>query len=215
MINIFVIDSYTVFRHGLVSILEGHPEFRVTGDSVNITEALAKLSDNQPDVVIIDICIPGDDGIEAITLLRHKFPSIKVIILTASSNEDKVFKAIRAGARGYLLKSVEPVELIEAVRLVANGDAMVFPFTAFGLDNVFGGETGRRDKLRVDGLSPREKEVLWLVVQGSSNKEIAAHCYVSETTAKAHIRRILEKLKVKNRVQAAALAIKQNLVSQT
>lgn len=214
MVNIFVIDSYAVYRYGLVSMLKEHPEFQVIGDAANTWEAVAKLGELQPDIVIMDIFVPGGEGVEAITLMRERFPHVKVVVFTLSDKEEDFLKAMRAGARAYLLKSVETTELIESIHLVATGHAIVSPLMAFRLPEEFG-ETNKRNRGGFNGLSPREKEVLYLVAQGASNKEIAAHCYVSETTAKAHLRRILEKLSVKNRAQAAALAISKGLSNQS
>ena len=213
MVNILVIESYAVYRYGLISMLKEHPEFRVIGDATNTSEAVTKLDELQPDIVIMDIFMPGGEGVEAINLIRQKFPDVKVIVFTLSDKEEDFLRAMRAGARAYLLKSIETAELIESVHLVATGHAIVSPLMAFRLPEEFG-NTNTRNKQGVNGLSPREKEVLCLVAQGSSNKEIAALCYVSETTAKAHLRRILEKLNVRNRAQAAALGISKGLLNE-
>ena len=214
MVNILVIDSYAVYRYGLISMLKEQPEFRVIGDAINTSEAVTKLGELQPDIIIMDIFMPDGEGVEAITLLQQKFPDAKVIIVTLSDKEEDFFRAIRAGARAYLLKSITTTELIESVRLVATGHAIVSPLMAFRLPEEFR-EMNKRNKGGLNTLSPREKEVLYLVAQGASNKEIAAHCYVSETTAKAHLRRILEKLGVRNRAQAAVLAITKGLLNQS
>ncbi|MFC1983926.1 response regulator [Chloroflexota bacterium] len=213
MINIFVIDSYAAYRYGLTSMLKEQPEFQVIGDAANTSEALDKMGELQPDIVIIDIFIPGGEGVEAINLMRQKFPDVKVIVFTLSDKEEDFLRAMRAGARAYLLKSIDTAELIESVHLVATGHAIVSPLMAFRLPEEFG-NTNHRTVQGLNGLSPREKEVLYLVAQGASNKEIAVQCYVSQTTAKAHLRRILEKLNVRNRAQAAALAITKGLLNE-
>jgi len=212
MANIFVIDSYAVYRYGLVSMLKERPEFRVIGDAANTSEAVAKLGELQPDIVIMDIFMPGGEGVEAINLMRQKFPDVKVIVFTLSDKEEDFLRAMRAGARAYLLKSIETEELIESVHLVATGHAIVSPLMAFRLPEEFG-DTNKQNRQGVNSLSPREKEVLCLVAQGASNKEIAVKCYVSQTTAKAHLRRILEKLNVRNRAQAAAMGISKGLLN--
>jgi len=214
VINIFIIDNYTVFRYGFISILEQHPEFRVIGGAATTAEAVAKLGELQPDIIIMDIFMSGGEGVEAITLMQQKYPDVKVIIVTLSDKEEDFLKAIRAGARAYLLKNIKPTELIESIRLVATGHAIVSPLIAFRLPEEFR-ETNKPNKEGFNSLTRREKEVLCLVAQGASNKEIAAHCYVSQTTAKAHLRRILEKLSVRNRAQAAALAITKGLLNQS
>jgi len=213
MVNILVIDSYAVYRYGVVSMLKEHPEFRVIGDATNTSEAVAKLGELQPDIVIMDIFMPGGEGVEAVNLMRQKFPDVKVIVFTLSDKEEDFLRAMRAGARAYLLKSIETAELIESVHLVATGHAIVSPLMAFRLPEEFG-NTNKQNRQGVNSLSPREKEVLYLVAQGASNKEIAAHCYVSPTTAKAHLRRILEKLNVRNRAQAAAMGISKGLLNE-
>ncbi|MFC1864807.1 response regulator [Chloroflexota bacterium] len=213
MIKIFLIDNYTVFRYGLISMLEKHREFRIIGDAASTSEAMGKLVEFQPDVIIMDIFMPDGEGVEAITLVRQNLPNVKVVILTLSDKEDDFLKTIRAGARAYLLKSIGSTELIESVRLVATGHAIVSPMIAFKLPEEFG-EGNRLNKAGLNGLTSREKQVLQLVAQGASNKEIALTCFVSETTAKAHLRRILEKLHVRNRAQAAALAITKGLLNQ-
>ena len=214
MINIFVINNYEVFRQGLISILEKHDEFQVIGDAASVSEALDKLDGLQPDIVIMDVSLPGGDGTEAINLLQQKFPRVKILIFTSSDRKEDFFKALKAGVRGYLLKNADATELIESIRLMASGDAIISPLPVFRLIGEFG-ETNSQNKDRTNNLSRREKEVLRLVVEGASNKEIATQCYVSETTAKAHLRRILEKLRVRNRAQAAALAISRDLLEQS
>lgn len=214
MVNILVIDSYAVYRYGLTSMLKEQPEFRVIGDAANTSEAVAKLGELQPDIVIMDIFMPGGEGVEAVNLIRQKFPDVKVIVFTLSDKEEDFLRAMRAGARAYLLKSIETAELIESVHLVATGHAIVSPLMAFRLPEEFG-RTNKQNSQGINSLSPREKEVLCLVAQGASNKEIAAHCYVSQTTAKAHLRRILEKLNVRNRAHAAAVGISKGLLNQS
>ena len=212
MANILVIDSYAVYRYGLTSMLKEQPEFRVIGDAANTSEAVAKLGELQPDIVIMDIFMPGGEGVEAVNLMRQKFPDVKVIVFTLSDKEEDFLRAMRAGARAYLLKSIETAELIESVHLVATGHAIVSPLMAFRLPEEFG-NTNKQNRQGVNSLSPREKEVLCLVAQGASNKEIAVKCYVSQTTAKAHLRRILEKMNVRNRAQAAAMGISKGLLN--
>jgi len=213
MVNILVIDSYAVYRYGLTSMLKEQPEFRVIGDAANTSEAVAKLGELQPDIVIIDIFMPGGEGVEAVNLMRQKFPDVKVIVFTLSDKEEDFLRAMRAGARAYLLKSIETAELIESVHLVATGHAIVSPLMAFRLPEEFG-DTSKQNRHGVNSLSPREKEVLCLVAEGASNKEIAVKCFVSQTTAKAHLRRILEKMNVRNRAQAAAMGISKGLLNQ-
>lgn len=214
VISIFVVDNHLVYRAGLISILRDYPEFQVVGEATDSREAAAKAADIQPDIIIIDAFAPGGEGVEAITFLQQKFPGVKVLIVTVSDNEEDFFESIKGGARGFLLKNVTPEELVESIRLVASGNIMVSFSKAFESFKEFR-EANNQYKNEENCLSRREQEVLSLVAQGASNKEIAAICYVSETTVKAHLARILEKLSVRNRAQAVAIATSKGLLIQS
>ena len=206
MVKLFVIDFHPVVRRGLASMFpEGDPEFKVVGEASGVLEAVDKIEELQPDIVIMDMFTPGGDSGDAVNLLQQKCPKVKVIVLTDSNKKEDFFKAIRTGATGYLLKSLELNELVDSVRLVSRGSAIVYSSMAVKLLDETE-ETGNGHK-NGGSLSDREVEILKLVALGSSNKEIASHCYLSETTVKAHLRRISEKLVVKNRAQAVARAI--------
>jgi len=212
MTTVFLID-HPVYRTGLASILHEHPEFQVVGEAARTTEALEKIEELKPDIVIMDVFIEGGEGVEAITVLEQRCPEVKVLILTHSLKNDDCVKAIRVGVKGYLLKSLEPLELIDSIRLVACGSAIVYTSRAARLFDA--PEASNKDcKHGINGLSPREKEVLQLVARGVNTKDIAASCYVSQTTIKAHMRRISEKLAAKNRAEAVAKAIEQGLLTQ-
>lgn len=207
MIKVLVVDDHPIFRQGLISLLQQYPEFEAVGQATNGQEALAVASEVQPDVVVMDVCMPGGDGIAATTALQQALPNVKVIIVTVSDKDEDLFAAIKAGARGYLLKSVSLRELIDSIRLVAQGEAIISPTVAGKLLDEF----KQTDKEQLDkelngGLSLREQEVLQLVAQGASNKEIADQLFISETTVKAHLRTILQKLHARNRAEAVALA---------
>lgn len=213
MINVCVVDYCQVFRVGLVSVLQEHPEFQVVGDTGSIQEAVAKMDELQPDIIIMDAFGPDDDGVEAIACLQRMFPQVKILILTASYNEENFIMAIKAGVSGYLLKSLGLSELIDSIRLVASGGAVVYTSMASRLFRE-PREMDNGNKKVCGNLSQREVEVLQLVAKGSSNKEIAACCFISETTVKAHLRKILEKLNAKNRAQAVVLATVDGLLLQ-
>jgi DNA-binding NarL/FixJ family response regulator len=214
MIRVLAADDHPVFRQGLISVLQEYPEFEVVGEAINGADAVAKASELHPDVVVMDIRMPGGDGVEATAALHQRLPEVKVLIFTVSDKDDDLFAAIKAGAIGYLLKSANLAELLDAIRLVAKGEAIVSPPMAVRLLDEFKQATkGRTDK-ELSGLSERETEVLQLVAQGSSNKEIASQLFISETTVKAHLRSILEKLHVKNRAQAVALATTKGLLNK-
>lgn len=213
-LKIFVIDSIQVVRIGLVSILKEHPEFEVVGEAADTTAALAKLEEVAPDIVIIEPFPPEGGGVEAIGRLLERFPDVKIIVLTHSDKRADFVRAMRTGARAYLLKSLESHELVDSIRLVAGGRAVVYASKAAKLFD--GPANPGSDSEHRDGyncLTEREKEILWLVSQGASNKEIATQCYVSHTTIKAHLRRISEKLDVRNRTQAVAMALSRGYLN--
>lgn len=213
MVKVFIIDSHPVFRFGLGSVLGGNAEFQVVGDASSVKEALPKVSQVQPDILILDLHASGDD-IDAISLLKEKCPKGKVIVLTSSEKRDEFFRAIKAGAKGYLMKNLDFGEFIDSIRLVASGSAIVYSAVAARLLTAPEG-TSRDGKNGLSSLSAREKEVLQFVARGATNKEIAVQCYVSPTTVKAHLRRILEKLEVKNRAQAVACAMEKGFFTET
>lgn len=207
MIKVLVVDDHPIFRQGLISLLQQYPEFEAVGQATNGEEAVAVATQVKPDVIVMDVCMPGGDGIAATTALQQALPDVKVIIVTVSDKDEDLFAAIKAGARGYLLKSVSLRELIDSIRLVAQGEAIISPTVAGKLLDEF----KQTDKEKLDkelngGLSLREQEVLQLVAQGASNKEIAEQLFISETTVKAHLRTILQKLHARNRAEAVALA---------
>lgn len=212
MVKILVVDDHPVFRHGLSSILNKTPEFQVIGDACNGTEALTKVAELKPDVVVMDIFMRGGDGIETTTQLRQSHPNTGVLILSMSDNEDDLFRAIKAGAKGYLLKNVGLGEIIDSIKQVARGDAVLSPSMAVKLMQEFRETNRENTKKDCFNLSPRECEILQLAAQGASNKEIADKCFISETTVKAHFRNILEKLHVRNRAGAVALAASKGLL---
>ena len=207
MIKVLVVDDHPIFRQGLISLLQQYPEFETVGQATNGEEAVVIASEVQPDVVVMDVCMPGGDGIAATTALQQALPNVKVIIVTVSDKDEDLFAAIKAGARGYLLKSVSLRELIDSIRLVAQGEAIISPTVAGKLlDEFKQTDRDQSGKELNGGLSLREQEVLQLVAQGASNKEIADQLFISETTVKAHLRTILQKLHARNRAEAVALA---------
>ena len=210
--KILVVDDHAIFRQGFISVLQEYAEFEIVGQATNGVEAVEKAIELQPDVVIMDVCMPGGDGVEATTAIQQSLPQVNVLILTVSEEENDLFNAIKAGAKGYLLKNVSLQELIDSIRLVASGEAIIAPSMAVRLLNEFRQAEIDRAGKALSELTDREKEVLQQITNGSSNKEIAAKLYISETTVKAHLRSILEKLHVRNRAQAAALAMAKGLL---
>jgi len=213
-IKIFVVDDHPLFRYGLLSVLGEYHEFKVVGDAANSVEALPRIEEIQPDIVIMDVFMPNCDGIKATGLIKQKLPETEIIILTISDNEEVFMNAVKAGAKGYLLKGVGIMEIVDAIKQVANGEATVSPSMASRLLEQFrdNGKDSNGKKGYYE-LSVREKEVLRLTAQGSSNKEIAACLFISDTTVKAHMRNILDKLRVKNRAEAVGVAIAKGILT--
>jgi DNA-binding NarL/FixJ family response regulator len=214
MIRVLVVDDHPVFRQGLISVLQRHLEFEVVGQAANGIEAVMKASELEPDIIVMDIRMPGGNGVEATRAVQQKLPQAKVLIVTVSDKDDDLFAAIKAGARGYLLKSVSLQELVDSIRLVARDEAIISPAMATRLLDEFKQADKARPDKELGELSLREQEVLQLVAQGASNKEIADRLFISETTVKAHLRTILEKLQARNRAEAVAVAAAKGLLSK-
>lgn len=214
MIRILCVDDHPLFRVGLMSVLQKCPDFQVVGEASNGVEAVAAAAKTQPDVIIMDVYMRGGDGFEGTELLRKQSPGVKILILTMSNSEEDMFRLVRAGANGYLLKTVRAEELIDSVTKLAAGEGALSPSMAAKLMNEFRNavkEDGKRD---FRNLSAREREILQLAAKGSTNKEIADQCFISETTVKAHFRNILEKLDAKNRAGAVAIATSKGLLKE-
>lgn len=213
MIRVLVADDHPVFREGLASLLQRYPEFKVVGQAANGNEAIAKAKQSQPDVVIMDICMPGGNGVAATMALQRTLPQVKVVMFTISDRDNDLFDAIKAGARGYLLKSVDLEELIDSIKLVAEGEAIISPAMAGRLLDEF--RQGKERMGKDPGeLSRRETEVLQLVAEGTNTKQTANLLYISETTVKTHLRSIMQKLHARNRAEAVALAANKGLLNR-
>lgn len=211
-IKIFIVDDHPLFRYGLMSVISEYPEFQIVGDAANSVEALPRIEVVRPDIVIMDVFMPESDGIKTTLSIKQKLPQTEIIILTISDNEEIFLNAIKAGAKGYLLKGVGILEIVEAIKQVNKGQATVSPSMATHLLEHFRDSKDNNHRKGFYELSLREKEVLKLTARGSSNKEIAANLFISDTTVKAHMRNILEKLRVKNRAEAVGVAIAKGIL---
>lgn len=207
MIKVFLVDEHPVLRKGVSVILEESAEFRVVGEANSIEEAISQIGELKPDLVIIDAFRGVGDNIGDVAMIQQKYDKAKVFILTASTREQDFLKALGAGVRGYLSKGSEVSELLDAVRLVAADGTVVY---SSKVASIF--DSTIKQANRSGLLSTREREILGLVSHGLSNREIAVHCYVSEATVKAHLRRIMEKMNVKNRAEAVAIAIERGYI---
>ncbi len=207
-ITVLIADDHPVVRHGLRTFLELQKDVRVVGEAATGEEAIALVAELVPEVVLMDLVMPGVDGIEATRRIRDVSPSTRVIVLTSFAEDDKVFPAIRAGATGYLLKDVEPQQLVEAVRAAHRGEPLLHPKVAARLMEAVG---GAGDAPAVEELTGRELDVLRLLARGLQNKAIAAELVVSEKTVKTHVSNILSKLHLNDRTQAALYAVRRGL----
>lgn len=209
-IRVLLVDDHDLFRKGLAGLLTRDKEFHVVGEARNGVEALSKAKDLKPDIVLMDIYMPGGNGLEATRRLRATLPSSKVVILTVSEEDKNLFEAIKCGAHGYLLKKIELNDFFEMLRGVSRGEAPISRATAAKILGEFA-EQARRDREEPAEvkLSPKEREVLELIAKGLTNKEIGNKLRISENTVKNHLKNILDKLHVENRVQAAAFALQK------
>lgn len=213
MIRVLICDDQDVVTEGLRVILGASPEIEVVGVAHDGAEAVALVGQRRPDVVLMDLKMPGVNGIQATRQIGERYPDVRVLVLTTYDADEWVFDAIRSGARGYLLKDTPRQELIAAIRGTAEGKTHVDPAVAGKLfAHVAQGQLPAVDTLAVQGLSERELEVLRLLARGLSNADIAARLYLSEGTVRNYVSAILSKLDVADRTQAAVLALRYGLV---
>jgi len=208
-IRILLVDDQRLMREGLRTLLELEPDLVVAGEAGDGEEALAAYAALEPDVVLMDIRMPGMDGVEATRRLRDRWPGARVVILTTFDDDAYVFEGLRAGAQGYLLKDVSGEDLAEAVRVVAGGGALIEPSVARKVVAEFArlAKPARpADAGLADPLSEREQEVLRLLALGLSNREIGERLYLAEGTVKNYVTSILQKMDVRDRTQAALRA---------
>jgi DNA-binding NarL/FixJ family response regulator len=216
-IRVLLADPHALFRRGVRLVLEDEADIEVVGETGDGLDAVERIVDLMPDLVLMDVGMPGVSGIEATRQVRALVPSVKVAILTVSERDEDLFAAVRAGATGYLLKEVSIEELPEAVRAVARGHSLISPTMASRLLTEFNVLSRRVEEERgnVPRLSDRELEVLRLVARGLSNREIATELVIAENTVKNHVRNILEKLQLRSRMEAAMYAVREKLVDAT
>jgi len=212
-IKVLIVDDHEVVRLGLKAALEMEDDMETVGDFGNAQVAIREVEIKQPDVVLMDVRMPGMDGISACRIIHDSVPGTKVVMLTSFSDEEAVFASIMAGASGYLLKNSGRAELLNAVRAVAKGESLLDPsVTARVLDRLR--DLSAKDEDREAAMiSEREKEVLALVAQGLTNKEIAARLIISQNTARNHVSRILDKLGLTRRSEAATFAAQHGLLN--
>jgi DNA-binding NarL/FixJ family response regulator len=209
-VRVLVVDDDALVRAGLCMLLAGAEEIVVVGEAADGSEVASAVAASRPDVVLMDIRMPGMDGLAATELLRAQDDAPEVIVLTTFEADDDVLRALRAGAGGFLLKDTPPAEIVRAVRTVAAGEPMLSPTITRRLighlTDSEGGERRRRARDQLDRLTERERQVAVAIGVGKSNAEISRELYMSVATVKAHVSRALEKLEFNNRVQIALLA---------
>jgi DNA-binding NarL/FixJ family response regulator len=212
--RIVIADDQALVRGGLRMILDAQPDLEVVGEAVDGREALQQARELSPDLVLMDVRMPGIDGLETTRRLLDRDPSAKVVVLTTFDLDDYVYEAIRAGASGFLLKSAPPQQLIAGIRTVMAGEALLAPEITRRLLDRFVARPPHTTGIppHFADLSARELEVLRLIADGRSNAEIAADLFLSEATVKTHVTHILTKLRLRDRVQAVALAYRTGLM---
>jgi DNA-binding NarL/FixJ family response regulator len=218
-IRVLLADDQELIRRGFRMILEEQPDITVAGEAADGAAAVRLTRELHPDVVLMDVRMPGTDGIDATRRIVAECPDARVLVLTTYDLDEYAFSALRYGASGFLLKDARPAELADAIRAVASGDAVVAPSVTRRLLDAFAGQlpdlrgdAGQSGPPGLDLLTEREREVLVQVAEGLSNREIAAALFVSEATVKSHLGRILSKLGLRDRAQAVAFAYQAGLV---
>ncbi|MEM7346493.1 MAG: response regulator transcription factor [Chloroflexota bacterium] len=206
-LTILIVDDHPIVRQGLRQLLEVQPGLEISGEAESGEEAIKQVDETPPDVVLMDLMLPGLSGVETTRHIREISPHTQVVVLTSHHEDSLVFPAIKAGALSYLLKSTMPDELVEAVRAAGRREARLHPRVAKRLMQEVAGS-----RPSIDGLTARELEVLKLIAQGKDNQTIALDLTLSEKTVKTHVSNILSKLQLTDRTQAAIYALKQRLV---
>ena len=209
--RIVLVDDHEVVRLGLKSLLDRHPQFEVIGEASSAREALEQVAALEPDVVVMDIRLPGTSGIEACEQIVDQHPDIKVIMLTSYAEDEMLFSAIRAGASGYVLKQIASEELVKAIEAVGRGEALLDPAVTQRVFQEVRRAVKEEEASAFAHLSQQEKHVLLLVSEGKTNREIAKNLFLGEGTVRNYVSSILSKLGVNNRAEAAAYAVEHNL----
>jgi DNA-binding NarL/FixJ family response regulator len=214
-IRVMICDDHALFRRGLIMVLESEEGIEVVGEAEDGEEAVARVEDLAPDVVLMDVRMPRLSGIDATRKISEVVPAAKILMLTVSDEEDDLYDAIKAGATGYLLKEISIEEVATAIRAVVSGQSLISPSMASKLLSEFTNLAKKADERQAvpsPRLTDRELEVLKLVAQGMSNREIATELYISENTVKNHVRNILEKLHLHSRMEAVVYAVREKLL---
>jgi DNA-binding NarL/FixJ family response regulator len=212
-IRVLICDDHALFRRGLTMVLEAEEGIEVVGEATDGGEGVAKAEEIVPDVVLMDVRMPKMSGIEATRLIAQSLPTTRILMLTVSDEEDDLYEAVKAGATGYLLKEVSIEEVANAIRAVVTGQSLITPSMASKLLAEFNNLARQAEqRLNIPRLTDRELQVLRLVAQGLSNREVAEQLAISENTVKNHVRNILEKLHLHSRMEAVVYAVREKLL---
>ena len=224
-IRILVVDDHTLFRRGLIALLGRDPRLNVVGDAADASQAQRKAQELQPDLILLDNHLPGVNGVDALPALLETVPGMRILMLTVSEDENDLAAALRGGAAGYLLKTMEGDDLTEAIQRAMKGNNVVAPEMMSKLVAAYRGATSGIAELPISteipatpgdtliaSLSPRERDILRGIARGASNKEIARDHGIAETTVKIHVQHVLRKLDVSSRVHAAIIATENGLL---
>ena len=201
-IKVFSVDDHPLLREGIATIINNQPDVLMVAQASTGSEAIQKFREHRPDVTLMDLRLPDISGIDALIAIREEFPEARVIVLTTFEGDVEIQRSLTAGARGYLLKSTPPKELVEVIRQVHAGKKRIPKEVAANLAEHFGDEP----------LTERELEVLRLVAEGNRNRDIAAQLFISEETVKVHIKHIMEKLAASDRTQAVAIGVRRGII---
>jgi DNA-binding NarL/FixJ family response regulator len=212
VIRVIVVDDQALVRSGFRMILDAQPDVEVVGEAENGRDAVELAAVSSADVILMDIRMPELDGIEATARILEAQPETKILILTTFDLDEYVTRALRAGASGFLLKDVRPAQLVEAIRVIASGDALLAPSVTRRLLDQFASGLETRTPVELEQLTEREREILLLVAEGLSNAELAERLFVGESTVKTHVSAVLRKLQLRDRVQLVIAAYDAGLV---
>jgi len=213
-IRVLLVDDHQLFREGLAIILNNQPDFQVIAEAGDGLEAQIKARKLKPDLILMDVIMPGCDGLEATQRIKQEMPETIIVMLTVREEDDDLFQAIRNGAQGYLLKNIRSKDMLEMLRTAARGEAAITPVLGSRMLEEFRriSQLASQEPQEIDALTQRELEILSLVTAGDTNHEIAAKLQVSIHTVKTHMRRILAKLHQERRYEAALFALREGLV---
>jgi two-component system response regulator DevR len=209
MIRLLIIDDHEMVREGLKAMLTAEADFEIVGDAANAEQALELIERLRPDVILLDVRLPGESGIDVCRTVTERYPETAVIILTTFTDETLVAQCIQAGARGFIVKDIERFDLKRSIRAVARGEAAIDPKAAVAVLAQLRRAPQVKQEPSLELLSPQQIVILRLVAQGLSSREIATQLYLSENTVKGYVQEILHRLGVKNRTEAVMVAVKQ------